>query len=379
MSKKHFRFITEKKSVLKCFGILLLALALCVPFLLSAAAEEKRFFSLGMIDLQKKGSIHIVTEDTDENPVSGGFAQIYCVAQVAESNGKQILTITDDFSDWNGNSEVLFSDGESAESLAAYVTENKTAYTASAEIKDGTAVVNDLAPGAYLVMQNEPATGYEKMSPFLAFLPQQSGSELIYDVQAHPKPVKKDMPGSIDITAQKEVYEISGKAPEDTLFSFVLTAESPEAPMPENNSAVYNSGKTSMTVSRNGAGSIRFGTISFSAADAGSVYEYTLREVKGSAAHYTYDTNVYKLKVTVSEDDDKELSVGAVYTDQDGKQVSSAVFRNVYDTDGNTPILPHTGQLWWPVFVMVPGGFLFIVIGIIHFRRGKAEEAEDAA
>lgn len=379
MSKKQFRFITEKKSVLKCLGILLLALALCIPFLLSAAAEEKRYFSMGMIDLQKKGSIHIVTEDTDENPVSGGFAQIYCVAQVAESNGKQILTITDEFSDWNGNSEALFSDSESADSLAAYVTENETAHIVSAEIKDGSAVVTDLVPGAYLVMQNEPAPGYEKMSPFLAFLPQQLGSELIYDVQAHPKPVKKDMPGSIDISAQKEVYEISGKAPEDTLFSFVLTAESPEAPMPANNSAVYNSGKTSMTVSRTGAGSVRFGTVSFSAADAGSVYEYTLREVKGSAAHFTYDTNVYKLTVSVSEDDDKELSVSAVYTDQDGKQVSAAVFRNVYDTDGNTPVLPRTGQLWWPVFVMAPGGLLFVIIGIIHFRRGKAEEAEDAA
>lgn len=40
----------------------------------------------------------------------------------------------------------------------------------------------------------------------------------------------------------------------------------------------------------------------------------------------------------------------------------------------DTPSLPQTGQLWWPVPVLVLGGLLLIVIGLIR-RRGAGDEA----
>ena len=39
------------------------------------------------------------------------------------------------------------------------------------------------------------------------------------------------------------------------------------------------------------------------------------------------------------------------------------------DQPGN-PTLPQTGQLWWPVPVLVAGGLLLIVIGLLR-RRGN--------
>lgn len=42
------------------------------------------------------------------------------------------------------------------------------------------------------------------------------------------------------------------------------------------------------------------------------------------------------------------------------------------DQPGN-PTLPQTGQLWWPVPVLVAGGLLLIVIGLLR-RRGNTHE-----
>jgi pilin isopeptide linkage protein len=196
-------------------------------------------------------------------------------------------------------------------------------------------------------------------------------------------------------------------------------------------------------VSRRGQGTVDFGLFSFSASDAGKVFEYTVREVTGTAANYTYDSSVYKLTIRVTVREDGTLSVTSECADASGNAVSGLTFRNRYDGGetttshsetttvhgekdttkgesttaprerttvprerttaprtgttspgggrvtttsynykdnggGNTPLIPKTGQLWWPVFVMVPGSMLLIIMGVIRLRRAKAEEAEDA-
>ena len=42
-------------------------------------------------------------------------------------------------------------------------------------------------------------------------------------------------------------------------------------------------------------------------------------------------------------------------------------------TEPGKPTLPQTGQLWWPVPVLIAAGLLFVVIGLIR-RRGIADE-----
>ena len=42
-------------------------------------------------------------------------------------------------------------------------------------------------------------------------------------------------------------------------------------------------------------------------------------------------------------------------------------------TTPGKPTLPQTGQLWWPVPVLIAAGLLFIVIGLLR-RRGAADE-----
>ncbi len=375
---RGFRSATGRTAIGKRCGALLLALLFCALFFLPAAAEPgETAVPDGRIDPDHKGSVRVTVQDESGDLVDGGTLELYCVALLAEKDGAQIRVLTDAFSDWNGSVDELLSDHTSAESLAAFAQTNGTPCDASAEVANGIVTFTELSPGVYLILQKTAAEGYDAMLPFLTFLPQLSDDKIIYNVDAQPKPVEELPPGRVEILAQKEVAVISGTAPSDTSFSFVLTPITPDAPLPKNSSAVYNADKSAMTVSRRGAGTVSFGDLAFSAADAGATYEYVIREVRGSAAHYTYDTSAYKLSVSVSSaGKGSALDVQTEILDQSGNTVSSAVFRNTYDA-GNSPLIPRTGQLWWPVIVMLPVGFALILLGFIFLRYDKDEtEAE---
>ena len=71
---------------------------------------------------------------------------------------------------------------------------------------------------------------------------------------------------------------------------------------------------------------------------------------------------------------EKELKKYTVETVREGDVF---VVTNTYG--GNSPggsadpTLPQTGQLWWPVPVMIAAGMLFVAVGLIR-RRGNGNE-----
>ena len=374
----RFFHTTENASILKRCGVMLLALLFCVSLLLSASAENREIsIPVSGIDLQHMGSVRVLVKDAEGNPVPGGTLQLFLVARIADGEeGRQVHELTEAFSGWDGTAADLISDQTCAESLAAYVEHNRTECLVSAENTEGSVTFNNIAPGVYLVRQSVEAEGYETMMPFLAFLPVLEGDRLIYDIEASPKPVVMRPPGAVEITAEKSVEVVSGRAPQDTVFSFVLKALDQNAPLPRNASAVYDQEARSMTVSRTGPGEICFGSLTLLQSDAGRRYEYEIREVQGSAAHYSYDYTVYKLSVSVAgTGDGGSLIVTKTITDGSGNTVDEMVFRNYYE-GGNTPSIPRTGQLWWPVLVMLPAGCLLVVVGIILRRRKETPEEE---
>lgn len=347
MKGRFFRHLTGSVSALRRCSALLLALVFgMLSFLFVASAEKEYVFPANEVDVTSKGSLHIEVEDANGKPVTRGSVYLYCVARVAETKSSRYLTLTSDFSDWDGTAESLSSDYKCAESLAAYVHLNNTASILSSNISAGSVTFSDLPPGAYLVMQKEPAAGYGIMTPFLAFLPQSSDEGLVYDVDAQPKPVTRILPGSVEVTVLKEVIELSGKAPTNSLFMFMLTAETADAPIPKGGSNAYRSGANSVTVSRIGPGIVDFGLLSFTAEDVGSVFVYSVKEIKGTLTDYIYDTSVYTMTLRVSEEDDNTLSVTTTFTDAHGKTVSAPVFRNRYSTTDTTE--PSTGGITNP-------------------------------
>lgn len=378
MKRGFIRPHTGTVSLKYRFGAALLALCFCLLFSLPAfAGQTEPRVPISGVDLQRRGSVQVLVRDSKGEPLSGGTLHLYGVATVTQAEGRQSFAMTEAFANCGKTADDLLSDQSCAQALAAYVEKAKPASLAKAENKSGSVTFSQLLPGAYLVVQTESVPGYEFMLPFILFIPQLIDNEIIYDVTAQAKPVEPLPPGRTEIIASKKVTVLSGTAPKDTLFSFVLTADNPASVLPKNTSAVYDSKNQSMTVSRTGEGTVDFGPLNFTAADIGKTYEYTIREVKGTAAHYTYDTAVYHLTIRVlSADGGKSIIVTNILTDANGKNVSEAVFRNIYDGGETPPVIPRTGQLWWPVLLMLPAGLLLAALGVFFLRRDRMTEEE---
>lgn len=165
---------------------------------------------------------------------------------------------------------------------------------------------------------------------------------------------------SVDPPIQKK---ITGDRPDRMAeFTFVMTAQNENAPMPAGSS---NGVKT---VTMQGAGSTEFGEIIFTEP---GVYRYTIGEKDTGTAGYTYDTEVYTLAYEVTQENG-ELSIQRTMTDHNGAQVRVIEFHNVYHTPGDK--LPQTGLLWWPVPVLAVAGLALLVIGYLYHRGNQDEE-----
>jgi pilin isopeptide linkage protein/LPXTG-motif cell wall-anchored protein len=89
---------------------------------------------------------------------------------------------------------------------------------------------------------------------------------------------------------------IEGSTPkEDVPFTFVLEAESANAPMPSDNTVIIN-----------GAGSASFGAITYTTSGE---YDYTIHEVPGEQKGYTYDNSVYHIRVNTGYNTAGEMNV----------------------------------------------------------------------
>ena len=118
-----------------------------------------------------------------------------------------------------------------------------------------------------------------------------------------------------------------------TGFTFVLTAQDANAPMP--------GGQTggTVSVSRTGPGPFSFGSIRFVSP---GTYRYKVTEEAGNALGYVYDRSEYLVEVTVTQQQDG-LAAGISYV-RDGAAASAIVFDNLYRTAGLTVVKSVTGQ-----------------------------------
>lgn len=130
-------------------------------------------------------------------------------------------------------------------------------------------------------------------------------------------------PAALRLPVQKK---LAGQQP-DTEEPFVFQIVGAEgAPMP-----------ASDTVSVTGAGQAAFGEIAF---DKTGTYEYTVREIAGSAQDYTYDETVYTVHVTVQ---DEKGVLKAAWTSAPASE-AALTFTNTYIPTGTVEI---TGTKTW--------------------------------
>lgn len=170
----------------KRLSALALALSLCGAAALPAYAHD-------VPDETRTGSVSFAMT-YNGTAVGGGSLTLYCVGDVAEDDGNYSFALSDAYEGCAGVDLGALSDMESADlpgmaqTLADYTTENDVQATTTVQIgTDGTVTADGLTLGLYLVMQHQPASGYEAIAPFLVSVPMLENGVYVYDVDATPK------------------------------------------------------------------------------------------------------------------------------------------------------------------------------------------------
>jgi hypothetical protein len=170
-----------KKIILVMSAVLLLLVSACVP---AFAANDSGSITVEMIN------------QTDDKPVKGKTAVAVKVADAAIENGSAEFTLTEDFS----STDVSLSDTDAASVLYSAVKASGVATQKATSGSDGKALLKNIPVGAYLIYSQE-----DIFTPFLAFVPYDTGDSLAFDVTAQPK---------IDIPAEEDPTEpVTGEDP----------------------------------------------------------------------------------------------------------------------------------------------------------------------
>lgn len=144
-------------------------------------------FGTPSVALAQTGSITLTQHDPDQTPIGGGKATIYQVGTISGSSYQYtgaFASLGDDLTSHipkdpdKGKVDSGYLDR--LESIAKQ--SNEQLQTVDIDTK-GQATFNNLQPGAYLVVQAEPAPGYNSFNRFLVTIPL-NGS---YTVNASPK------------------------------------------------------------------------------------------------------------------------------------------------------------------------------------------------
>jgi len=157
--------------------ILLLPALLCLLLTPSAATQTP--------DLTRTGSIRLTMRYEGE-PVGGGELTIYRVAEIRTENGYTFAPVSG-LEGFDFSAAALEHPELAADVLAQVETIGLTGYTEQID-SNGVVQFDHLALGLYLIEQKVSAPGFGCIRPFFVTLPLAEDGELIYDVDASPKP-----------------------------------------------------------------------------------------------------------------------------------------------------------------------------------------------
>lgn len=311
----------------------LLAVSFLLPF--QALAAEN-------IDLNRDVSL-TVSYRSGKKPLAGAKFDIFLVATVDKYNE---LTATKKFSQFNVN--IRGKNDKAwrtlASTLKGYVLRDNISHTSSGKTDNKGLVTfpangKSLKAGLYLVIgYRHTQDGYRyDPAPFMVMLPSADNENNAWDY-------------GVTVNAKFDVSKIPNNTVDDTISRKVMKVwkdDGHEAERPNKVTVqLLRNGKVYDTV-----------TLSFS-----NNWRHTWKKLDNS---YSW---------TVVE---KQEEYYTVEVTQEG---NTFVVTNTYDkstsnkpdgTTGNK--LPQTGQLWWPVPMLIAVGLLFIIIGLLR-RRGTTDE-----
>ena len=144
-------------------------------------------------------------------------------------------------------------------------------------------------------------------------------------------------PAKLDPPIKKIVIVKHGTIPEGTTFTYVMTPNDPNAPMPEPGEATKDEDTGALYLTKDcpdpsvGSEEYEFGWMYYDEDDIGKTYIYTLKEMPGTDPNFTYADNEYTMTVKVGFDEEaRKIVLDVEYTEGD-KAIDIATFINVYD------------------------------------------------
>ena len=184
---------------------------------------------------------------------------------------------------------------------------------------------------------------------------------------------------TIDPPVRKIVKSATNKVPVNSSFSFTLTPEHPEDPMPKSNlTAEWDRSTNAMTMTIHGPGEYEFGEILYTLEDLGKTYTYTVTEENNRAPGYTYDKACYTITAAIARDENMDLFVTVTYLDQDGKEVDGPVFTNTYSEPKSsrsinvqTGISDYAGIVTVVISVLLASAVIAYVTVVLRDKRRK--------
>lgn len=298
------------------------------------------------VDQTETGSI-AVTMKYNGSSVPGGSLTIYKVGNAEKEDTGYKYTLTEDFAESGAVLETEET-ADTAKALASYASSNGIKGTTSTIDTYGKVDFNGLEIGVYLIVQNQAASGYEKITPFLVNIPMLladnetsaiSTDNEIYDVEASPKMSRQ--------ASSSSSSRSSGGGSS-------RTTKSTPTPKPSTKSTVTPTGTPVSTNTPKSTGTPE-----------------TTGIPKSTDTPRTTDTpkSTSTPKFTDEPSSPNGTPPSEVTTqigeppDGNGKQEVIITPKTPEDKKTETPKLPQTGQLNWPIPVLVILGLTMFTIG----------------
>lgn len=287
----------------------------------------------GSIDLSHAHSL-TVTAAYAQKPISGMKFDAYLISTVDECGE---LTVLDRYHDFADDLDIRGKDDEAwlqmAQVLAREISLDTNLKPSRSAVTDadGKAEFADIPMGLYLIM----GSGVEKdgyvysTTPFFVMLPEQnlSSNTWNYHVVANAKPGRESVKADFEVIKIWEDDCHKSRRPNSITINLICDGE------------VYDT----ITLPRNGAWSYTWKNLETN-------HQWTVTEKK-----------------EIGYKDPKIRQEGNIFI------VTNTCSKPANPTEPGKPTLPQTGQLWWPVPVLIAAGLLFVVIGLLR-RRGIADE-----
>ena len=371
--------------VQKWIVALLVTLLCLAPFSASAAVS---------LDEPAGFTIEVVDRETKET-VGGAVFHIYFMATAHTAGDGISFSYTDEFKD-NGMDMGDFSDTYLPVHLMAYANEHAIPYTEVASNDNGKVFMEDLRCGAYLVVPYSIAEGYITPTPFILHMPYYGEGTWWYHVISKPKAevdrgpeektyirVKKEwkntdsLPDSIAVTLTKDKEKVETvllNAQNHWEYSWENLDNNhawyvSEPAVPEGFKVSYNSSENTVTITNTYQGdTTTTPTTAITTTASGGTTTVPSGVITTVPSEGTTTTG----EGTTTTGEDTTTTGEGTTTTEEGTTTTTKPGTTTTHPDK----LIQTGQLNWPVPIMLIVGLVLLSIGWAMLNLSKKDEED---